>query len=265
MLDQQLEDLEIGELRAQLLIHQHFADVDARLDDRNQGLELMDGGRAGGLLGLLLRLLAGERGNLGAVLGHLVEQKLALGADQRWVRIGGRREVGQRIVAAGERRAQPRDVELFGEQVVAQVIAFRRVHGRIKLDQHVASLDRLPVLHPNGAHHPGLERLDDLGAATRHDFSGRRRNDVDRAPPGPDQRRAEQQDDGDRDRAADRRRRRFHDLERGRQERQLFAAPLVRTPQRDDAGRGRGRRDGFNGPHEFLPAVDATMHSGRRS
>ena len=35
MLDQQLEDLEIGELRAQLLIHQHLADVDTRLDDRN--------------------------------------------------------------------------------------------------------------------------------------------------------------------------------------------------------------------------------------
>ena len=63
-----------------------------------------------------------------------------------------------------------------------QVIAFRRVHGRIELDQHVAGLDRLPVLHPNGPHHPGLERLDDLGAAARHDLSGRRRNDVDRAP-----------------------------------------------------------------------------------
>ena len=205
-------------------------------------LELMDGGRGRGLLGFLLRLLAGERGDLGAVLGHLVEQKLTLGADQRWVCIGGRREVGHRIVPAGERRAQPRDVELLGEEVVAQVIAFRRVDGRIELDQHVAGLDRLPVLHPNGAHHPGLERLDDLGATARHDFSGRRRNDVDRAPPGPDQRRAEQQDDGDPDRTADRRRRRFHDFKRGRQERQLFVAPPARTPKRDDASHRLGGR-----------------------
>ena len=113
-------------------------------------------------------------------------------------RIGGRLEVGQRIVAAGKRRAQPRDVELLGEEIVLQMIAFGRVHGRIELDQHVAGLDRLPVVHMDGAHHPGLERLDDLGAAARHDFAGRRRDDVDRAPPGPDQRRAEQQDDGER-------------------------------------------------------------------
>ena len=145
-----------------------------------------------------------------------------------------------------------------------QVIAFRRVYGRIELDQHVAGLDRLPVLHPDGAHHPGLERLDDLGATARHDFSGRRRNDVDRAPPGPGQRRAEQQDDGGPDRTADRRRRRFHDFKRGRQERQLFAAPLVRTPKRDDASHRLGGRGGISGLHEFLPAIGATMHSGRR-
>ena len=77
------------------------------------------------------------------------------------------------------------DVKLLGQEVAAQVIAFRGVHGRIELDQHVAGLDRLSVVHPNGAHNPGLERLDDLGAATRHDLSARRCNDVDRAPPGP--------------------------------------------------------------------------------
>ena len=74
------------------------------------------------------------------------------------------------IIAAGECRAQARDVEPLGEQVVAQVIALRRVRGRIELDQHVAGLDRLPVLHPNGAHHPGLERLNDLGATARQIF-----------------------------------------------------------------------------------------------
>ena len=45
------------------------------------------------------------------------------------------------------------------------MIAFRRVDGRIKLDQHVPGLNRLAVLHPNRAHHAGLERLDDLGAS----------------------------------------------------------------------------------------------------
>jgi len=124
----------------------------------------MDGGRDRGLLGFFLRLLAGERGDLGSVFGRLVEQKLSLGTDQCWVCISRRREVSHRIVPRGERRAKPRDIQLLGEEVVAQVIAFRRVHGRIELDQYVAGFDRLPVLHPNGAYHTGLERLDDLGA-----------------------------------------------------------------------------------------------------
>ena len=33
----------------------------------------------------------GERGDLGAVLGHLVEQELALGGDQTRIGVGGRR------------------------------------------------------------------------------------------------------------------------------------------------------------------------------
>ena len=57
LFDQELEHLEIAELRAQLLLHQRLADVDARLDDGNDRLELMDRRRSRGLLGLLLRLL----------------------------------------------------------------------------------------------------------------------------------------------------------------------------------------------------------------
>jgi hypothetical protein len=195
----------------------------------------------------------------------LVEQELTLGPQQCRVCIVGRREVGKRIVPGGERRAQPRAVELLGEKIAAKVIAVRRVHGRIELDQHVAGLDRLSVLHPNGAHNPGLERLDGLGAAARHDLSARRCNDVDRAPPGPYQPRGEQQDDGGPDCTADRRGRRFDDFKRRRQECQLFALPRVRAPKGDDAP---GRLDGrirFSGLHGFLPAGDATMHSGRRS
>ena len=246
LLDQQLEGFEIGELRTQLFVHECLADVDARLDDRNHRLELMDGGCRRGLLGFLLRLLTGERGDLGSVFSHLIEQKLSLRTDQCWVCISRRREVGRRIVPAGECRPQPRDVELLGEEVVVQVIAFRRVYGRIELDQYIAGFDHLPVLRPNGAHHPGLERLDDLSATAWHDLSGCRRNDVDRTPPRPAQRRAEQQDDGDTDRTADRRRRCFHDLERGWQEGQLFAAPLVRAPEWDDAPRWAGVHGGFS-------------------
>jgi len=86
------------------------------------------------LLGLLLRLLTVERAELGAVLGHLVQQELTLVSQQCRVCICGRREVGKRIVPGGERRAQPRAVELLGEEVAAKVIAVRGVHGRIELD-----------------------------------------------------------------------------------------------------------------------------------
>ena len=65
LLDQQLQRLEIGELRAQVLVHQCLAHVDPRLDDRNQRLELVDGGRNRGPLGFLLRLLAAKRRDLG--------------------------------------------------------------------------------------------------------------------------------------------------------------------------------------------------------
>jgi hypothetical protein len=142
----------------------------------------MYGCRGGSLLSFLLRLLTGERRDLGAVLGHLVEQKLPLGRDQCWVCIRRRREVGHRIDSGGECSAQPRDVELLRKEVIVEVIALGCIYRRIKLYQYVAGFDRLPVLHPNGANNAGLERLDDLGSTARHDFSGGRRNDVDRAP-----------------------------------------------------------------------------------
>ena len=171
LLDQQLQRLQIGDPRAQVLLHQHPAHVDALLDDRDHRLELVDGGRRRGLLGFLLRLLTVDRGDLGAVLADLVQQELALHGDQGGVRVGGRREIGQGIVSAGQRRAQPRDIELLGQKIAAQVIAVGRVDGRIELDQHIAGLDLLPVLHADRAHHAGLERLDDLGAVARHDLA----------------------------------------------------------------------------------------------
>ncbi len=163
----------------------------------------MDGGSGRRLLGYFLCLLTGERCDLRVVLGQLAEQDLALAADQCRIDLGRCIEVGRRVVASGEGRAQPRDIELLGQQVAAQVIAFRRIDRGIELDQHVAGPDRLPVLHGNGAHHSGLEWLDHLGAAAGHDFSRGRRDDVDGAPPRPHQRDAEQEHDHCRGRPAD--------------------------------------------------------------
>jgi hypothetical protein len=242
--------------------HESLADIYPWLDHGNHCFQLVDGCCSGGLLGFLLRLLTGECRDLGTMLGHLVEQQLALRADERRVGIRGWPEVNQRIVSSGERRAQAGDIELLGEEVAMQVIALCGVYRGIEFYQHVAGFDRLSVVHPDGTHHPGLERLDDLGAAARHDFSGGRSNDVDGTPGGPGQRCTEQQDDDRHDGAPNRRGRRFDDLERGRQERQLFGAPLAHMPKRNDLS---PRRRSFSGLHGYLPATDATMHNGRRS
>ena len=266
LLDEQLEGLEIDQLRAQVLVHQRLADVDPRLDDRDHRLELFDGGRSRGVLGLLLRLLTVERGDLGLMLGDLVEQKVALRGDQRSDRIDGRHEIGHGIVAADQCRAQPRDVELLGEQIVVQMIAFRDIHGRIELDQHVAGPDHLPVLHVDRAHHAGLERLDDLGAATRHDLSGGEATMS--IVPHHDQASAAQNssDKGkprSRGRSATAAFRRFRARPAGMPALRCAGA---RTRQAGtDAARRPGGNGEFSGLHGSPPAGGATRHSGRRS
>src|SRR5260370_38243747 len=72
LLDQELHHFEISELGARLLLHQRLADVDARLDDRNDGLELVDGCRCRGLLGFLLRVLTEGDWGLVASRCHIV-------------------------------------------------------------------------------------------------------------------------------------------------------------------------------------------------
>ncbi len=144
------------------------------------------------------------------------------------------------------------------------MIALGFVRGRIELDQHVTCPYRLPILHLDRTHHPGLERLDHLDPAARQDLSARGRNDVDAAPPGPDQRRTEQRNDDCTNRALDWRGRRFHDFKRRRQECQFIAAALLRTPERNDACRGPGGHHSFSRLHGIPLATDATMHSGRR-
>jgi len=181
------------------------------------------------------------------------------------VGIGGRVEVGGRIVAGGDRGAQAGDVDLLGQEVGAQVIALRRIDGRVELDQHLARTDRLSVLHPDGAHDAGLERLHHLAATARHDLARRGRDDVDLAPGGPGQRGAEEKHDGRRDDPPGRRRRRLDDLERGGQERELVAAPRMLAPQRNHARLGACPECCFRRLHGDLPAGDAAPRSGHRS
>src|SRR5436190_19666537 len=71
LFDELLHHLEITEFRAQLLLNERLADLYTRLDNWNDRLKLVDRCRGRGMLGFLLRLLARECGNLGAVLGDL--------------------------------------------------------------------------------------------------------------------------------------------------------------------------------------------------
>ena len=102
------------------------------------------------------------------------------------------------------------------------------VHGGVELDQRLAGLDRLPVMHMDGANHAGLERLDQLGAAARDDLALREAT----MSTWPKQAQTSASANTammvrrSRGRRGDARR--FDDLERGRQKGELFAvAPVL--------------------------------------
>ena len=77
-------DFQIGELRAQLLVSEVFADVDALLNERAGRFELRDRGRDGGALSLLLHPLPIERRELGPIFVDLLGEELPLHSDKRW-------------------------------------------------------------------------------------------------------------------------------------------------------------------------------------
>jgi len=189
LLDQLAQILEIDDLRPGLPLHQVFADVDPLLEDRDHRLDLGDRCGIGPALGLALRPLPVEGGELGALLAGLVEQQLALGRQQPHRRAVGRIKGGERI-AIGERRVQSRDVELCGDEVALQMAQFGVVDCGVELDQHVACLDRLPVADMDAANDPGLERLHDLAAAARDGLALRRGDRVDLAEARPGECRA---------------------------------------------------------------------------
>ena len=146
----------------------------------------------------------------------------------------GRLELGERIVLSGQGRAQAGDVELSRHQIALQMPELGTAHGRVELDEDVAGLDALTVADMDRAHHAGLERLDDLGAAARNDLARRDGDNVDRADTRPGQRSAEHGDDGERNGAADRRGRRFDDLERRRQKGEFVLSTLYAPLRKGD-------------------------------
>jgi hypothetical protein len=123
-------------------------------------------------------------------------------------------------------------------QVALLTAPFGFVEAGVEFDENVAGPHALAVMHVNGADDPGLERLQDLAAAARHDLAGRGSDDVDRPEPGPDQGETEQRGDGVGGRAPGRRGRRLDDLERRRQEFALLRPdPVGRLAQRNDLAR----------------------------
>ena len=235
LFDQQLKHLEIGELRAQLPFHQRLADIDALLDDRNHRLELVDGGRDRGLLGFLLRLLARERGDLGAVLGHLVEQ------SWRWaLTSAGSAPAGGVKSAATDRRLAASAARSRAMLSCSASRSLCRWSRSAALTVGSSSISTSPALtawpsctrmarttpvsngwmtlvRPLGTILPVAEATMSIVPHQAQTSAAQNSSD-----------------DRDRDRAADRRRRRLHDLERRRQERQLLAAPVARAPERND-------------------------------
>jgi hypothetical protein len=90
-------------------------------------------------------------GNLGLLLSTLTDQKAALHLDQVRGRALRRLECGKRIVFPCQGRPQPRGVELRRHEVALQMPEFGPAHGRIKLDEHLASADALTVANINTA------------------------------------------------------------------------------------------------------------------
>jgi len=133
LLDQLSEILKIDDLGADLTLHQVFADVGAFLQDRNHRLDFRGGRGIGCSLCLALRALAIESGKLGALLGGLVDQQLALCCQKPFRRTVGWMKGGERV-AVDKRRAQPRGIELLRNQIALQMPQLGIADRRVELD-----------------------------------------------------------------------------------------------------------------------------------
>ena len=242
LLDQQLERLEVLQLRAEFAIVQRAANVDPLLDHREGQFQLGDGRGSGRALGLLLRPLLVEGGDLGTVLRNLAGQKLALHGDELRARACGRLEIDYRILGVRQRSPEPGNVELGRDQVALDMVALGKIHGGVELDEHVARLHRHAVAHVNGAHHSRLVRLNGLGATAGDDLAGCRGDDVDLAECRPSQREAEQGNDRHPDRPPRGRGRRLHYLQRGREKCDLIPIAAIARGKRNNPSGLRGFR-----------------------
>ena len=115
----------------------------------------------------------------------------------------------------------------------------------VELDQHVAGLDQGAIGDANVFDPAGLQRLDDLDPPGRLELALRGGDDVDVAEIGPHEGRQDKGADGPQECDMDRRRRRFQDLERRRQE---FAIAEIRPRRPEPRQRAQGRGLG-GGPH----------------
>ncbi|MGY3359414.1 hypothetical protein ACVWZK_006077 [Bradyrhizobium sp. GM0.4] len=126
LLDLELEGLIVGQLRADLLLHQRLADLDTLLGDRQQRIKLVNRRRNRLMFGLLLRFLTCQRRELGPVLADLIGEELPLRRNQHGIGILWYDEISGYPFAARQCGAEARDVEPFGHEIVVQTIALCR-------------------------------------------------------------------------------------------------------------------------------------------
>ena len=108
------------------------------------GLELVDRGRDGGALGLLLRLLASSAASLALCSATWSQQKLALHRDQRRSAPSGGSKAASGSSPSASAACRRATSSCAASRSLRQVLALGGVHGRIELDQHVARLDLWP-------------------------------------------------------------------------------------------------------------------------
>src|SRR5262249_47339513 len=161
-------------LRSNLLVKEGLADVDALLQNRNEGLNLLNCSRSSRALSFLLSLLTLQRLELGSMLRDLVQQESFVGGDSLEARTRRRVKLGERIEVLGdrgERSVEPGDVKLRGDEIVSQLSALGLIHGGVELDQRIPGLYLLPIADVDRPNHAGFKRLDHLGSSTRDYFA----------------------------------------------------------------------------------------------
>src|ERR1700732_1207812 len=124
-----------------------------------------------------------------------------------------------------------------------QVIAISRVNRRIEFDQDFTGLDTLTVADIDRPNYTRLERLDLLRPAAGNNLASRRCDDVHLTNKRPRESGAEYRHDGQCNRAAGGRSWSFDDLQRRRQEGELFPVATMQI--------GRKRDDFSKRLHEF--------------